>query len=177
MAQCTAHNRAGGQCRRSAIPGGTVCHNHGGASPQVKAAAAERVATERAAGVLAKLGDAKPIDDPLHELLVIGGKSKQLMAALEGAVVKLETIGYENANGGEQTRAELAAYERALDRCAKVLAEIVRLDIWDRLAKVEERQVALFAQALDAALAEAGLADRAPEVRGNVARHLRVVAG
>lgn len=41
--QCTATNRQGQRCRKPPILGGTVCRNHGGASPQVKRKAAERV--------------------------------------------------------------------------------------------------------------------------------------
>lgn len=35
--------RTGEACKRHPIPGGTVCPMHGGAAPQVKAAAAERL--------------------------------------------------------------------------------------------------------------------------------------
>ena len=41
--RCKAHNRKGMQCRRTPIPGGVVCRYHGGAAPQVKAAALERL--------------------------------------------------------------------------------------------------------------------------------------
>ena len=38
--RCRAHSkRSGERCRRLAIPGGTVCVMHGGAAPQVAAAA------------------------------------------------------------------------------------------------------------------------------------------
>lgn len=41
---CTATSQGTGQrCRRSAIPGGTVCRYHGGAAPQVKEAARLRL--------------------------------------------------------------------------------------------------------------------------------------
>jgi vacuolar-type H+-ATPase subunit E/Vma4 len=44
MARCTAHSsRTGLPCKRNAIRGGTVCRSHGGAAPQVKAKAAERI--------------------------------------------------------------------------------------------------------------------------------------
>jgi hypothetical protein len=42
--QCTATNKAGQQCRRAAILGGHVCRLHGGAAPQVKRKAAQRLA-------------------------------------------------------------------------------------------------------------------------------------
>lgn len=42
--QCAAHSsRTGERCRRPAIIGATVCRTHGGAAPQVKRKAAERV--------------------------------------------------------------------------------------------------------------------------------------
>jgi hypothetical protein len=46
--QCTARSKQTGlQCRKSAIPGGAVCRFHGGAAPQVQAAALERLRTTR----------------------------------------------------------------------------------------------------------------------------------
>ncbi|MFN2444494.1 MAG: hypothetical protein ABR606_02710 [Vicinamibacterales bacterium] len=42
--QCTAANRQGARCQRAPILGGTVCHYHGGAAPQVQKAAALRMA-------------------------------------------------------------------------------------------------------------------------------------
>lgn len=44
MAQCTATNRSGKQCGRQAIAGGNVCPVHGGAAPQVKKRAEQRLA-------------------------------------------------------------------------------------------------------------------------------------
>lgn len=41
--RCKATNRAGKQCGRRPIPGGTVCVMHGGKAPQVQAAAQERL--------------------------------------------------------------------------------------------------------------------------------------
>ncbi|HXG90347.1 MAG TPA: hypothetical protein VNJ02_18635 [Vicinamibacterales bacterium] len=41
---CSAKSKTTGvRCRRTAIPGGTVCYYHGGAAPQVKRAAKERL--------------------------------------------------------------------------------------------------------------------------------------
>jgi hypothetical protein len=43
--RCTARSKTtGGQCRQSPIPGGTVCHYHGGGAPQVLRKAQERLA-------------------------------------------------------------------------------------------------------------------------------------
>lgn len=44
MGRCRAHSKqTGALCRQYAIPGGTVCRYHGGAAPQVKMAADERL--------------------------------------------------------------------------------------------------------------------------------------
>jgi len=45
MAQCTANSKQSKtRCRNGSIPGGNVCRFHGGAAPNVKAAAKERLA-------------------------------------------------------------------------------------------------------------------------------------
>jgi len=42
--RCTAHSRTSGQqCGQPPIPGGTVCRYHGGAAPQVKLKALQRL--------------------------------------------------------------------------------------------------------------------------------------
>jgi hypothetical protein len=41
--RCTAHNQNAARCYAYAIPGGKVCRYHGGAAPQVKLAAEDRL--------------------------------------------------------------------------------------------------------------------------------------
>ena len=55
--QCKATSRKGRKCKQPAIDGGTVCRYHGGAAPQVRAAAQRRLATlvDPAIAVLAHL--------------------------------------------------------------------------------------------------------------------------
>lgn len=46
MAQCTAHSKTSGErCKQPSIAGGHVCRYHGGAAPQVRHAAAIRLAS------------------------------------------------------------------------------------------------------------------------------------
>ena len=61
--RCTATAKGTGeQCKRRPIVGGTVCAKHGGASPQVKAAAKRRVEREAAEVKVAQLGLPRAID-------------------------------------------------------------------------------------------------------------------
>lgn len=53
---CTAKRTNGGACKAQAIKGGRVCRTHGGAAPQVRQAARERLLSlvDPALGVLAR---------------------------------------------------------------------------------------------------------------------------
>lgn len=51
-AHCTATNRQGRRCGKWPIPGGRVCRMHGGAAPQVMAAAEERLLALRVPAVI-----------------------------------------------------------------------------------------------------------------------------
>ena len=53
--RCTARNQAGRRCGRASIPGGHVCRMHGGAAPQVRAAAERRLQVEQAWKAVARL--------------------------------------------------------------------------------------------------------------------------
>lgn len=76
--QCTAISKGSGKrCRRAAIHGATVCRMHGGAAPQVKAAAARRVAEaeaqQAAAQTYIRLTGQQP-DNPLEALKQLAGR-------------------------------------------------------------------------------------------------------
>lgn len=72
---------------------------------------------------------------------------------------------------------QLAVWEaQERKQAADLAVRAVAAGLEERRVHAEEQQVALFAQALDAALAELDLADRTAEVKSGVARHLRAVA-
>ena len=55
--KCHAHRRDGALCRRWAIRGGFVCPKHGGASPQARRKARERLVEIAASAILAAWQD------------------------------------------------------------------------------------------------------------------------
>lgn len=69
---------------------------------------------------------------------------------------------------------QLEAAER--DRCFTFAKLIVAANLAERGLQLDEKRVELVATALRAALVDAGLEDKTPEVVGLVARHLRAVA-
>lgn len=80
--QCEATvKRTGQRCRRDAIAGGNVCIKHGGAAPQVKAAAKLRLAAlvDPAIGVLAA---------------TMRERKKDTQAAVRAAIAVLDRTGH-----------------------------------------------------------------------------------
>lgn len=125
-ARCTATaNRSGQRCRRAAIPGGKVCRSHGGAAPAVRRAAAERVALQRAVGLI---GDTTTPADPKRVLVAAVNAAN---AFLGGAVAALE------APDADQ------ACLRQLGEAALLAGKLSKLALD---AHVEERVAATYAQ-------------------------------
>ena len=108
--KCSAKAKSSGnQCRRDAISGGTVCQVHGGAAPQVKRKAAERIAEARDSALEALTG------------LIADGKVDARVAL--DAVVKL-TETHETLEGRVSARVEVSnvsEVDRELERLADEL--------------------------------------------------------
>lgn len=180
--RCGGHVKSTGQpCKKWAMkgcnPAKPVCNKHGGSSPQVKAKARERIAQADVTRTLARL-DVAPVDNPLTALSQLAGEIVAFKDELGRRLNQLHSLRYEDAKGGEQLRSEVALYERALDRTVQVLATIARLNIDERLAKINAEQAELMKQILTGGMTDAGLpTEQRTEVLGHVARRLRLVAG
>jgi hypothetical protein len=172
--RCIRPKSDGSPCRKAPIKGSTVCASHGGAAPQVRAAASRRVAEDEIRQGLARL-DVEPVGDPFTELSKLAGQVVAWKDALAAKVNDLTQVRYEAMGAGtEQLRAEVALFERALDRCAAVLGLIAKLNIDERMARISDRQATVVIDAVNAALAAAGLSGKsATEARKVAARHLR----
>jgi hypothetical protein len=168
------HNREG-TCTQAAgwgttHPGFGHCKLHGGSAPSGRIAGAE----QQARAELARL-NVPPVENALTALAAIAGEVVAWKDVLAAKVNDLSSLRYKT-EGGEQLRAEVALWERALDRCGKFLVDMAKLDIDERLARVTEQQAEQISAALTAVLAEMGLSqDQQRAARAGVARHLRAV--
>jgi hypothetical protein len=155
---CGARRRQGeGTCRKQAgwgtrHQGIGPCRLHGGLLPNhIKHA--ERVRVEL--GVRTTLARERlvPLDDPLQQLQLVAAEVLRLKDILAGMVDDLPSwIYYEGMAGREDVRAVLSAYERAQNRALRVLTEMVKLDLDERLAKVSAAQAAILIQLIEAVI-------------------------
>jgi hypothetical protein len=123
---------------------------HGGASPQARRKAAERLAAAEARRTLEDLGgQVEPIGDPFAALEQLAGEAVALVAVLRGQVAALQAVRYQGGpgSGTEQLRGELQAYMTALGRAESILGRIAALDLDARRVRLQEAQVALVVSA------------------------------
>jgi hypothetical protein len=181
---CGAARRNGaGDCKRDAGAGTSHkgfgnCSWHGGSSPSgSRSADGKRLEAE--AQKLLYRHDAPPAANPLEALQALAGRALAMEGALGELVNRLTSIRYEGKGegGAEQLRAEVAVLERAMDRAGKLLVDIARLNIDERLVKIEEGKARIIVEAIEIALAAAGVRGQAAtEAKRAAARHLRSVA-
>lgn len=176
--RCSAHSKmqAGGQCQRLPMAGQKVCATHGGKAPQNLAAAETRRTEEKIRKTLGQLVST-PVANPLAALQELAGEAQAWKELCAEHVASLERMRY-GTEGGEAIRGEIILFERAIDRLGRLLVDIAKLNIDERLAKVSELQLDLIARALGAWMAEEGMSpEQQQEARRGVARHLRLISG
>ena len=187
ITRCRHHFGFEDACHNLALKGSYTCTGHGGNLPNIRKGAAraelEQKLTEHLAMIMqgkgALLISPERIGDPLAELLVAAAEVKALKEIMREKVAGLiseERMRYGHKTAGEQLRAEILLYERALDRYVKILIEISKLRIEDRLAGVQEATAQMLERALDSALEESGVGlEGISGARKAFRRHLKVV--
>lgn len=183
--KCGGTNRQGDPCKNAAgyktdHPGAGNCTFHGGSTRTGRVSALN----QQAERLLHRM-DAPPCSDPLEALQRLAGRALALEEVIGKLVNDLTEIRYESGGdsefgkggGGEQLRAEVGVLERAMDRCGRLLVDIAKLNIDERMARVTERQAEMMQTALTDVLGEMGFEPaQQADARKRIARHLRVVA-
>lgn len=146
---CSAHSvRTGQPCRAWAVTGATVCVAHGGAAPQVKAAAEARVGLASAQRAVATLGLSREIEP--HQALV-----EELWRAA-GLVEWVSRI-----VAGLDAEAEISAwfnlYQAERDRMVRAARAAINAGVAEREIALAEEQGRIIAQVLERSLVDLGL--------------------
>ena len=156
--KCTAQCTDGRPCSGYAIIGGLVCAAHSGRAPQVKRKARERTAEARALAVFeAHAPDgAAPVNIAvaLHGLVGEVERFRDFMLARVAALTA-DQWSHDHPDRAA-ILAEIALYERALDRSARLLSDVARLGIDAMLAtaavRVKQAEVDQMLAAFEATL-------------------------
>jgi hypothetical protein len=170
--QCTATRGDGQRCTRWAIAGGNVCTTHGGAAPQVKAAAKRRLAEDRARRRLDEV-EVTPIGNPVEAFATLVAEAVALKDTLASHVASLERLEVTDRNGAENVRAVLGAYERAMDRSGRLLTDWVRLGLDELKIRVDHTEAELLVDVINDTLRDLGLRPDDEHVARVVAANLR----
>ena len=126
--------------------------------------------------MLKRLGQPEPLGHPVAELLAIGAEARAWLGVLRSRLSQLTSLETATVDGAERERATVVLYERSLDRTAKILTDMARLDLEDRLVRVTEAQGEIIARVLIAAISRSEIPEEwQPRLREAVAIQLRGV--
>lgn len=147
--KCRGTRTDGEPCTRWAIIGGDVCPKHGAGAPQVKAAAARRLARAQAEDELRRFG--QPVDmEPTEGLLSMVRVAAGMVAALSGWVVQSDDGTQLNrlAGGGSAVveHVHMVMFREWCDRLVSYSAAAKRAGVEDQRVAIEEAQAEIFGQ-------------------------------
>jgi hypothetical protein len=159
----------GEQCRLPPIRGGTVCHKHGGSAPQVKAAAARRVAEAEVLTVYERYsanGDSSAVDVAAELLRMV----TRLTRFADFATGRIEALSAEQwRTFSTRTQAEVGMFQASCRDAGRLLTDIAKLGVLERIAAVQARiseaQGARLHASISAILQDLGVDPRDPAVR------------
>jgi hypothetical protein len=145
--RCGARTRSSGQPCQLPAGWGT---DHIGAGPCRKHLGSTRNHQEHARRVLAERAEAsalaelhrigvEPLGNPLEALAELAAEARQWQMILRRQVAGLESLSSTAPDGVERVRAVVILFERAMDRAAAFAAMMAKLDIDDRIFKLNER--------------------------------------
>jgi hypothetical protein len=144
-----------------------ACKNHGAnvGSNTSRAAALRLInggAEQRAVEIIAEYGselaEAQPVQDPYAELMQLAGEMRAWKNMLRERVALLKPAQYRySGRTGEQVRAEIVLYERAMERLGTMLISIAKLNLDARLVGIRQQSLDMLDRALTLAFTKAGV--------------------
>jgi hypothetical protein len=164
-----------------------ACKNHGGnTGTGQRQGAALRVingqADTRAAEIIALHGgdiiNASPVEDPYRELMQLAGEMREWKNLLQGIVARLQIAQFRYSGKiGEQIRAEIVLYERAMERLGSMLVSIAKLNLDARLVGIRQQSLDMLDRALTLAFTKAGVPpEKMEEARDTFRQHLKMAS-
>jgi hypothetical protein len=142
IVRCNGTRPNGGRCKREAEDGAVVCDQHGGAAPQVRRRAAERLimsADHVSQKLLEWLDDpevpyrvrAEIAQDVLDRAGLIAAQVHQIIPTTEDPIMRFFKEAFSNPNNWEENPPQPAIEDRVLDRSdlADEPEEIVEAEI------------------------------------------------
>lgn len=180
--QCTKLKDDDTRCNNWSVKGLNICAKHGGNQPAIRELG-QRVMRDKEeryklAQLATKYGVNGAIENPLLALQVIAAEALAFKDFARDQVEKLEAEEwtYTDRQMIEQVRAMIQLYERAMDRAGKLLADMARINIDERLAQVTERQADITAIVLETVLRRLDLGDRVVEARNLIGHEFKALA-
>lgn len=176
---CKAH-RSGNPtapCKNPPVNGTAVCRNHGGTTIQARRTATVRIEESRAREMLARLERPAPIEHPVYELLDLAAETREWQRIMRERMSELSTMSQTDEHGVDRERALVLLYERSLDKSAKLLVDMAKLDLQTRALALQQRTAQAVMDGVVKALHRAGLGDHEIEVRDELAQVLREMRG
>lgn len=187
--RCTARSKQSGErCKRPPIIGGTVCVMHGGGTPAVAAAAAERVVETQVQAKAQRVvqewspGDLElsPVDVLIRTMTATFQQGALHRAQLaEQLRTQPEVDPYVRVDSsGRQYPSPLALLEQAERRLsADMSAKAISSGLAERVVRLQERQAELLVAVLEAFARSLGLDPADAQVRAAARASLLLIEG
>lgn len=161
--------KGGQQCANWAREGLTKCKSHSQGYPGLRELGEkvmeERLLKHRLEELAEQYGLTGPIDNPLLAMQELSIEVVSFKDFLLEKVKELSELDYEDRKGAQDAKAIVQLYERALDRTTRLMGDMAKLKIDERLAAVSERQGELVATVLERVLENMDLGERKMEAR------------
>lgn len=176
--QCTGVTANDTRCTKWAVKGLHRCSDHGANDPAVREMG-KRVMDERIERYeMTRLANKYGIDPVENPLLALQGLATEILLFKEFAreqVARIEVteLTYTDRALVEQVRACVQLYERAMDRAGRVLADMARINIDERLAQITERQAEVTATVVENVLRRLDMGDRVQEARNMLGQEFK----